>query len=66
MEIIFGMFFLSLCNTYLQFGTKKLINRSYTIVKASSIAKSVKCINKYEFVECIDGNSDPLLFLLPP
>lgn len=51
MEIVLRMFFLSLSNIDVKFGTKKLTWKRNTVVVIIPMVKQVKLINKYEFVK---------------
>ncbi len=52
-EVVLGMFFLALSNTKFQFGTKKLIWRSYTTAEALLTTSWVKLIDKKEFGKAV-------------
>lgn len=51
MDVVHGIFFVILSNIDVKFDAKKLRLRKYTITKTIPIARQIKQINKYEFVE---------------
>ncbi len=65
-KMILSMFFLTFSNTDMQFVEKKLIWKSYKIVKALPITKKVKLINKREFaVADLDSNAKMFVIYIP-
>ena len=59
MEIVLGMFFLSLSNTNIYFDSENYIWRSYSVAKALPTTKRVELINKNKFpIVTLDENSE--------
>lgn len=61
-EVVLGMFFLSLSKSNWKFGAKKLTWRSYTATEIFFITKKVELINKHKFSEVVlDKNTNMLI-----
>ena len=61
-EMVLGMFFLTLSNANLQFPKKELTWRSYTIAKALPTTKRVELFDKKEFIKAaLNKNSETFM-----
>ena len=60
MEVVLGMFFLTLSNTNIQFAERELVRKTYSAIKTLLMTPRVEIIDKKEFVAVALNKKDKI------